>query len=115
MDLWLAALVSQLSLYLPRIISAVVLVVIAWIVAMIAKWVVERALNAAHVDQRYGKHVSTTPTGKPFSLTNTIGTTVFWVVILFFLPAILDALALPGLFAPVQTMVNRVFTFLPNL
>src|SRR5207244_3798706 len=41
--------------------------------------------------------------------------TAFWLVILFFLPAILDALALPGLLQPLQTMVTRIFTFLPNL
>lgn len=115
MDLWLSSLAAQVQLYLPRLISAIVLAIIAWVVAMIAKWVVDKALTAARVDQRYGKHVGTTPSGAPFSLTKTVSNTVFWLVILFFLPAILDALALPGLFAPVQTMVNRVFTFLPNL
>ena len=115
MDLWLSSLAAQVQLYLPRLISAIVLAIVAWVVAMIAKWVVDKALTAARVDQRYGKHVGTTPSGAPFSLTKTVSNTVFWLVILFFLPAILDELSLPGLFAPVQTMVNRVFAFLPNL
>ena len=62
---------------------------------------------------RYGRHVATG--GKPFSVSSTISNTAFWLVILFFLPAILDQLALPGLLTPVQSMINRIFLFLPNL
>ncbi|HEX6989219.1 MAG TPA: mechanosensitive ion channel, partial [Bacillota bacterium] len=38
-----------------------------------------------------------------------------WLVFLFFLPGVLDALALQGLLAPVQGLVDRLLGFLPNL
>jgi len=49
------------------------------------------------------------------SLSKTIADTVYWLVFLLFLPAILSALKLPGLLEPVQEMVAKVLGFLPNL
>ena len=115
MEQWIYSLGNQVAFYLPRVLSAVIILIVAWLVATVLKWVLVRVLTAARVDERYGKHVGYTQKGAPFSLAKTIGSTAFWLVILFFLPAILDALALPGLFTPVQTMINRIFTFLPNL
>ncbi|TMC47749.1 MAG: hypothetical protein E6J26_11085 [Chloroflexi bacterium] len=113
MDQWLYSLGNQLAFYLPRVLGAIVLIVLAFIVASIVKWVLNRLLTGARLDERYGRHVATG--GKPFSVSSTISNTAFWLVILFFLPAILDQLALPGLLTPVQSMINRIFLFLPNL
>ncbi|MCA1554479.1 MAG: mechanosensitive ion channel, partial [Chloroflexi bacterium] len=114
MEQWLYSLGNQIAFYLPRVISALILLIVAFVVGTIVKAVLTRVLTAARVDERYGKHV--TPEGSPpFSLAKTIGNTAFWLIILFFLPAILDALALPGLLSPVSTMINRIFSFLPNI
>jgi hypothetical protein len=40
---------------------------------------------------------------------------VYWLTFLLFLPAILGALNLSGLLAPVQGMVDKAISFLPNL
>lgn len=49
------------------------------------------------------------------SLATTIGETVYWLVFLFFLPAILDTLGLDGLLGPVNSLLQEVLDFLPNL
>ena len=104
---------TSFSLYAPSIISAVVLIIVAYIVALVLKAIVTRVLTGLHVDERFGKHVSSaTP---PTSLAKTIGNIVFWLVIFLFLPAILGALNFPGLLAPVQNMINTVLSFLPNI
>ena len=48
-------------------------------------------------------------------LTKTASEAVYWLTFLLFLPAILDALAVPGLLAPVQDMLTAILGFLPNL
>ena len=53
--------------------------------------------------------------GRRTSLAETLGTAVFYLVILLFLPAILGALELGGILAPVQGLVNEVLAFIPNL
>ena len=52
-------------------------------------------------------------TGKPLS--ETLSEVVYWLVWLLFLPAILGALGLEGILAPVQGMLDRTLAFLPNL
>lgn len=105
--------VSAVQLYAPSILSAIVLIVVAWLVAMLLRGVTERVLRALRFDERFGRdvgdHRSVTPISK------TIGIAVFWLTILFFLPAILGALNLPGILLPVQNMVNTALTFLPNI
>ena len=49
------------------------------------------------------------------SLASTIGDTVYWLVFLLFLPAILSTLELDGLLGPVNSLVQEILDFLPNL
>ena len=44
-----------------------------------------------------------------------LGDVMFWIVILLFLPAILGALKLEGLLAPVQGMVDKLLDIVPNI
>ncbi|MGH7848644.1 MAG: mechanosensitive ion channel, partial [Candidatus Binatia bacterium] len=48
-------------------------------------------------------------------LTQTFADTVYWLVFLLFLPAVLNALALQGLLLPVQMMLTEILEYLPNL
>ena len=53
--------------------------------------------------------------GGSTSLAETLGTAVFYFVILLFLPAILGILELGGILAPVQALVAEILAFIPNL
>jgi hypothetical protein len=105
--------VNAIQLYAPSIVSALVLIVVAWLVAMLLRAATERVLRALHFDERFGRDVGDPRTVTPLS--KTIGNAVFWLTILFFLPAILGALNLPGILLPVQNMVNTALMFLPNI
>ena len=48
-------------------------------------------------------------------MSQTIGEIVFFLVLLLFLPMILNALALGGLLEPLQLMIAKILGFLPNL
>jgi hypothetical protein len=90
--------------FIPNLIGAAVLALVAWVIATIARRLVEGAVQAANLDQR-----AQASAGVPqnVSLGQSLGTLVYWLVWLLFLPGILDALGLEGLLAPVN--------FLPNL
>lgn len=105
--------VNAIQLYAPNILSAIVLIIVAWLVAMLLRAAVERVLRAIRFDERFGRDVGDPRTVTPLS--KSIGTAVFWLTILFFLPAILGALNLTGILLPVQNMVNTALTFLPNI
>jgi hypothetical protein len=109
----LNALLALVLAYLPRIVSAGILLLIAWIVARVLRAVVLRVASAAHLDERLGSQAG--PEAQAVPLSRTLAEIVYWLVFLLFLPPVLDALNLPGLLTPVQTLLNQILGFLPNL
>lgn len=107
-------LMAQVMQYLPKIIGAGILLLIAWIIATLLRLVVTRVMGAAKVDERIGGQVGVGEE-KAVPLTKTIADVVYWLIFLLFLPAILGAMDLGGLLKPVQTMLDKFLGFLPNI
>lgn len=107
-------LLVQVFEFAPRLLGAGLLVLIAWIVACGLKLIVSRVLSIAKLDERLGSQAGLEEEEHIF-LTQTLANAVYWLVLLLFLPAVLDALALQGLLEPVQGMINKILGFLPNI
>jgi hypothetical protein len=96
---------SGLGPYAPRIIGALVLIVATWVVARVLRSVVRRVGSVRQLDARI----------KSPGVTEQLGEVAYWLVWLLALPALVGALQMEGLLAPVQAMVTRLLGFLPNL
>lgn len=100
--------------FAPRIIGAGLLLLVAWIVASALKALIAKGLGAAKIDEKLGGQVQIE--GKEsLPVTSSLANAVYWLVFLFFMPAILNALALEGLLSPVQSMIDKILTLLPNI
>lgn len=106
-------LLNRLFEFVPQLLGALVLILIAWVVARVMKLFVAKLLSATKLDERLSD-TAAIEKGK-FPLTKTVSDAVYWLVFLLFLPAILSTLGLSGLLSPVQTMLNKVLDFLPNV
>jgi hypothetical protein len=133
----LNAFLSQILSYLPRLFSAAVLLLLAWLIATVLKRLVTGLLSRMGVDRRLQTMVedetpapgdeppgtvaepaSTAPPAaadRGVSLASSLGEVVYWLVFLLFLPAILGTLELEGILTPFQGMLNKVFVYLPNI
>jgi hypothetical protein len=165
----LGEFVGTILAFIPNLIGALILAIVAYAVARVLQMITTRALKAANVDERVaaadaGDHDAafrrTAPPpapdpvrgegshpagevgpgadadldrvearararlegreerrddGRTTSLAETLGTAVFYLVLLLFLPAILDTLELGGILGPVEALVAEVLSFLPNL
>ena len=98
--------------FLPRLLSAAVLLALAWAVATGLRFLISRALAATSLDERFGREVGDGGDKAPSAM---LAETVYWLIFLLFLPAVLDALGLKGLLEPVNELLGEVFAFLPNL
>jgi hypothetical protein len=107
-------LLNQVLQFLPQLVGAGLLLIIAWIIASFLRLIVTRVLGAAKLDERVGGQAGIKDE-KQIPLTKTIGDVVYWLIFLLFLPAVLGALELEGLLKPVQGMLNEFLGFLPNL
>lgn len=121
--------------YVPQLIAAGALLLAAWIAAEVLRLIIVRTLEKANLERRlavsYGdsaeaskqEAADATPALKgeqntlavSQGLAKSIGDVVYWLVFLLFLPAILGALSLQGILGPVQSMVDKVLAFLPNI
>ncbi len=98
-------LVQQGIAWLPRLIYAIGILIVAWIIARLLKAAVARGLAALRLDERM----------RTQGLSNTLADLIYWLVFLIALPAVLGVLGLTGLLVPVQTMVNQILFMLPNI
>ena len=106
---------NQVFEYAPRLVGAGALLLIAWLVARILRFLVRKVLTTTKLEQRLSRQAGVEGQEAAMPLTRTASEAVYWLTFLLFLPAILDALAVPGLLAPVQDMLTAILGFLPNL
>jgi len=110
----LEGMLNKVFEFLPRIAAGAILLAAAWAVATILRLLLNKTLSATGIDRGIGKSAEVDgEEGLPLS--KTIAEAVYWLVFLLFLPAILEALALQGMLKPVQSLLDKVLTFLPNI
>jgi hypothetical protein len=105
---------QQIFAYLPRIISAGLLLAIAWAIATVVRMVSAQALASMNIDRRV-QQTTNMPEHSNVLLSTVISTALYYLVFLFFLPPILEALALPAVLRPIQNMINEILIALPNV
>lgn len=109
-------LLGQVFAFLPRIGAAVVLLGVAWLLATLAKLLLTRGLQTFGLDDRLNQAGGGRQGGtQQVSISDTLGTALYWFIFLLFLPAILDALDLQGLLQPIQGLLNEILAILPNI
>jgi hypothetical protein len=115
---------NQILVFLPKLLGALILLGVAWVVATIVKLITTRALRLFRLDQRLGQQVRQPdasgeippPPTPQFSLAETIGNALYWFIFLLFLPLILDSLGLQGTtLQPLQVLLNQILGILPNI
>src|SRR5215212_6767249 len=136
----LGLLLSEVLAFVPRLLGAALLLLLAWVVASVLKRVVTGILSGMGIDRRLDRLVGEErtertayqrPASSPdsalvagsgasykparASIADALGEVVYWLVFLLFLPAILGALDLGGVLEPVQVMLTRILAYLPNV
>lgn len=105
----LSTLATTVMMYLPRLLLALALAVLAWLVATVVRSIVNRALGATRLDERLSQSADMQP------ISQTMGNVAYWLVLLLFLPAIVGTLQIGGLMEPLTGMTSSLLGILPNL
>jgi len=103
-----AILVTQLFEYAPRLLAALALGLVAWLLASLVRMVVNKGLSRTSLDEKLSEHAGMAPIG------DSLGNALFWLVILLFVPAVLGALQMEGLLEPLRAMIAKALDFVPN-
>jgi hypothetical protein len=100
---------AELMEWLPRILGAIAILVVAWILARAAKWAIAKLVDRVPALRR---HYEAEP-GR--TLGSLIGDVVFWLILLIGIMLALQPLRLGQVLEPVQRLTNNAFAFIPNI
>lgn len=104
-----ASLLQDIIGYAPHLLAGVVLSLMAWLLATMARALVARTLSATRLDAQLSS-----PTRKNV-LSQSASQLVFWLVLLLLLPSVLAAFRLTGTLGPVQDLLEQALGVLPKL
>ncbi len=105
--------VGSLTAYAAKIIGAVALAFIAWVVATVLRYGANTLMRMLNFDERFAKYIDDKKDEAPLS--ETVSSILYWVVLLFFLPSILNVLEIKGITEPIQQMFTKILGYIPNL
>lgn len=104
-----ANMVNQVLTFIPNLIAAIAVGVIGWVIATVARTAINAALAKTSMDERLSAKAGVKP------MSSTIADMVYWFILLVVLTMVLGQLKLDGLFAPLTNMVDKIFSFIPNI
>ncbi len=108
----LAGIGDTVSEFLPNILGAALLFVVAWLVANVVKFVILRITGMTRIDERLVEEANLT-SGRPLSVSSSLANAAYWLTFLFFLPSILGALKIQS--SGVDGMLTTIFDYIPKL
>ncbi|MFA6724670.1 MAG: mechanosensitive ion channel [Lentisphaeria bacterium] len=98
--------------YAANLIGAALLAALAWLCATTVKYLSVKAMLATKLEQKLAKTLDKKD-DKPLS--DSASEVIYWLVLLFFLPAILRSLRIEGITEPIQLMLAKILEYIPNL
>ncbi len=107
------AMLEQIALAAPQLLGAVLILLVAWLVATIAKSIIQRTMRMTKLDERLASQAEIE--GPKVSVSDSLANGVFWLVFLLFLPAVLNSLGMRGLVEPVTGVVDSILGAIPNI
>lgn len=104
-----ANMVNQVLAFIPNLIGAIAVGIIGWVLATVVRTAINAALAKTSMDERLSAKAGVKP------MSSTIADMVYWFILLVVLTMVLGQLELNGLFAPLTNMVDKIFSFIPNI
>lgn len=105
---------SEIAVFFPKLMAALLLFLIGWLLAKVAKSAVERLLRLAHFDkmaERSGLEALAQSGGVKLSLSTMISEVIYWLLLLVVAVSITNSLGLQA----VSDLLNRAVLYLPNV
>ena len=103
---------EQIAVYLPNVLIALGLTVAALVIARLVSEFVRKRVDKSKIGIAANRE--TTEPGNP-SLGRSLGSAIFWLILLLFIPWILTYLGLSEMLAPLNGMVDTITEYLPRI
>jgi uncharacterized membrane protein len=101
---------------IPHIFSAAIVLAVAYLIALLARPFIKSVLESTSIN-KFGPHFGLAEKEEEGKLTlsEVGGNTVFWLILLFAFPAVLDQLNIDPVVEPLRGVWDKIFSTLPNV
>ncbi|ECE0941598.1 hypothetical protein ZP13_26005, partial [Salmonella enterica subsp. enterica] len=82
---------------------------LGWVLATVVRSALSNVLNRTSVDEKLSSEA-----GVPH-MSESIANLAYWFILLMFLPMVLQQLGVTGLLAPINGMITKALSYIPNL
>lgn len=103
---------NQIFAFLPKLGAAAVLAAVGWLVASLGRSAVRRSNKLLRFEERF---IDADDSGQHLLVSETLANLLYWLVLLFFLPLVLNALNLGSQLAPLANLLSDLLAALPRL
>lgn len=100
---------------LPKLLGALLLLVLAWIVATLVKKAIVKGLDAIGFDNKLVKWGVSPTIEDAQRIISSLGKVFYYLIWLFFIPGILSQIGLANIALPITNMFDNFMAFLPKL
>jgi hypothetical protein len=104
-----SAMVSQIFEFMPKLLGGAVLIAAALAIGTLLRLMTTKALAQTSLDEKLSKEAGMQP------MSNNLGNMLFWIILLLFVPAVLKQFGLEGMLYPIQGMVDKFLSMVPNI
>ncbi|MFZ9737481.1 MAG: mechanosensitive ion channel [Prochlorotrichaceae cyanobacterium] len=111
----LNSFLNEITRYAPRLISAGLLMLLAWLIATIVRAILVKGMERFKLDDQLAEQIGSESGAASLPVNETLGNVLYWFILLFFLPFVLDALELQGPLGPVQNLIDDLLSALPQI
>lgn len=112
-DQILSAIGLNIGNALPNILWAIFALVIGWLIAIIARGFIKKVLEQTDIDNKIAQWFTGGKTD--VDIETWVAETVYWLVILFTIVAVLQTLKLDAVSTPLNNLLAQITTFLPKI
>ncbi|MEB3355934.1 MAG: mechanosensitive ion channel [Synechococcales bacterium] len=109
-------LAGRFGTFIPNLLGAIAILIIGWLVATVAASLIKGLLNRTSIDNRIANWL-TGQAGEGTSppIENWTATAVYWIILLFTLVAVFNALNLDIVSGPLNDFLEQIFAYLPRI
>lgn len=103
---------EEFMMFIPSLLKALGLLIVIWIVASLVRKAIKKGLTKVGADTYFSKRNVNADGEKTV---DNIAKIAYFLVFLFFLPGVFNALALGSIASPITNMFNALFASIPNI
>jgi hypothetical protein len=105
---------QQFAVYGPNLLAGLAVLVVGWLVAVLASFIVRKVLGKVSIDNKIAQSIAGPEAKKRVPIEHWAGTAVFCLIMLFVVIGFLQTIKLTTVSGPLNSLLEPVMTYLPR-